>query len=147
MKSSRTLAGRITLSLLVAGVAGCGGAGSEAVVPGTASCTLVESVALGGTPVTLEICQELVGGASPSDIDNLRRSCVAPSSPPDAGIQVEARFQGAPCSHEGALGGCRITQGGKTVGNWYYKTGQSGDIQPDSIQQLCALIGATFVPA
>jgi hypothetical protein len=143
--------------LILTALAGCGGStgdptdaaqGVDGTIGGVGSCTLREVVGEAGqSGATLEICQELVGGATASDLASLRQGCVAPTGTADAGLQVQAQFRAAPCPHEHALGGCRITQAGKTVGNWYYETDSDVGSSPDQIRQLCAGIGGTYIPA
>src|SRR6185369_9568762 len=110
MRSSRTLfagaSASAALSLMAAGAIGCdgGGGGPDAVVPGAASCTLEETIPAGGSPPPkLRICQELVGGASASDIDNLRQGCMLPAGSATGTVQAEAHFLPAPCPHDDAL--------------------------------------------
>src|SRR5204862_4823104 len=64
-----------------------GDAGS---VAGTASCTLTEVAdAAGGT--TLQICQEIVSGATAAALASLRHACVSPTAGTAAGLQAHAQ--------------------------------------------------------
>ena len=146
-------AGPVVLLILTA-LGGCGGGSggattdADGAVSGVGSCTLQEVVGgLGQPGEALEICQEIVAGATASDLASLRQGCVSPTGTGDGGAQVQAQFRAAPCPHDRAVGGCRISQGGKTLGNWYYQTGSDVGPSPDEIRQLCAGIGGTFIPA
>lgn len=124
-------------------IGGCGGSSSPDVVPGTASCTVTQMVSGGGTVLSQRICQESIGLSS-AQVTQLKQQCMLPGGGlgADAGISQQATFASAPCSHDGALGGCRLLQGGVTVTSWYY---QMGPFTSADIQQLCTSVGATFV--
>ena len=139
MRSLGKRAATAAVIAVLATVAGCGGDGASA---GAGSCTLSESVSGAGL---LMICEEGTG-LSPADLDQLRQSCMLSGGLPDGGVQANAQFSAGPCSHVGALGGCRVTAGTMTVTIWYYTTG-AGGLGPADIQTLCAQSGATFVPA
>ena len=120
---------------------GCG-SGSDA-PPGTASCTISQMVSGGGTTLSQKICEEGTNLSS-SQAQQLMQQCmVGGGFGADAGFSQMATFASAPCSRDGALGGCRVTQAGMTVVAWYY---QMGSFTSADIQQLCASAGATFVP-
>jgi hypothetical protein len=103
---------------------------------GVASCTISESL---GTAV-IKLCDEVSGPADA--VAAIQQSCTAPAA--DAGVSVQANFQNGPCSHAGALGGCRVTDNAAVVTIWYYDDG-SGLQTPADIQMLCAADGATYV--
>jgi hypothetical protein len=106
---------------------------------GTASCTLSQML---GT-ISQKICEEGMNLSS-AQVQQLMQQCmVSGGFGPDAGISQQAGFAYGPCSHDGALGGCRVVQGGMTVVAWYYE--MPGFTSAD-IQQLCSGVGASFVP-
>lgn len=106
---------------------------------GTASCTISQMV---GT-ISQKLCEEGMNLSS-AQVQQLMQECmVGGGFGADAGISQQASFAYAPCSHDGALGGCRVVQGGMTVVAWYY---QMGTFTSADIQQLCSSAGATFVP-
>ena len=105
---------------------------------GTASCTISQMV---GT-ISQKLCEEGMNLSS-AQVQQLMQECmVSGGFGADAGISQQASFAYAACSHDGALGGCRVVQGGMTVVAWYYD--MPGFTSAD-IQQLCAGVGATFV--
>ena len=115
----------------------CGGGGGGAA--GEGSCTLSEGAADAG--LALQICEEATG-LSAAQLDQLRQSCmVSGGGLPDAGVAASAQFSNGPCSHVGALGGCRVAQGTISETIWYYAGGGA----PSDIQTLCAAAGATYV--
>ena len=65
----------------------------------------------------------------------------------DAGATVTAQLVDGPCSHVGALGACRVTNGGVSASIWYYGDGtdSGASMSPADIQMLCAAAGATYV--
>jgi hypothetical protein len=130
---------------VLATVAGCGGVGGgSGPGGGEGSCTLSESVP--GSGPALVICEEATG-LSPAAVEQLRQTCMLPTgSVPDAGVEAGAHFSYGPCSHVGAVGGCRVTTGAMTETIWYYAAG-AGAPGAAEIQTLCAQAGATFVPA
>jgi len=92
--------------------------------------------------VAIAICEE-ASGLTSAQLDQLRQQCVASGGGvPDGGVQAMAQFSAGPCSHAGALGGCRIVSGGMTATIWYYS---NGGFTSADIQMLCATAGATFV--
>ena len=115
------------------GLVNDGGVGTA----GVASCTLSES--LGGT--TLKLCEEVSGPADA--VQAVQQGCTAQGIP-DAGVQVQADFRNGPCSHTGALGGCRVAQGPAVATIWYYDDG-SGLQTPADIQMLCTSAGAQYI--
>jgi len=120
---------------------GCG-SGSDTAA-GTASCTVSQMLSGGGTTLSQKICEESTD-LSAAQVQQLKQQCmVSGGFGADAGLSQQATFSNGPCSHDGALGGCRVTQGGVTSTGWYY---QMGSFTSADIQQLCASAGATFVP-
>jgi hypothetical protein len=103
--------------------AGCGSGGSGGVV----SCTLGSNAGDGFVPA---LCQEVPA----IERTQVQQSCM---------LGATSQFTNGPCSHVGALGGCRQTTGPVTETIWYYDDG-SGQTSAD-IQMLCDGI-ATFVP-
>jgi hypothetical protein len=129
--------GGLAALALAAGTAfaGCGGDG------GVASCTLTENVGTG----TIKICEEI----SAANRQQLAQGCMSPGSVggPDSGVTLNAQLAYAPCSHEGALGGCRITNNGVTVTEWWYVFGDAGTSGTSlDIQMLCASVpGGVYI--
>jgi len=119
---------------------GCGGSDAP---PGTASCTISQMVSNGGLSLSQKICEE-GENLSASQVQQLMQECMVNNGfgGADAGISQMGTYAAAPCSHDGALGGCRVTQGGMTVVAWYY---QMGTFTSADIQQLCTTAGAQFV--
>jgi len=124
------------------GTAGCGG--SQEAVPGTASCTISQTLGAAGGMLSQRICEESMG-LSAAQVQQLMQQCMIPGGGPGgagAGFSQQAMFAPAPCSRDGALGGCRVVQAGMTVTAWYY---EMGTFTSADIQQLCTLAGETFV--
>jgi hypothetical protein len=122
---------------------GACGSSSDQGVPGTASCTISQMVSLGGTMLSQRICEE-ASGLSAAQEQQLKQQCMVPGGGlgADAGITQQETFAAGPCPRDGALGGCRVVQGGMTSIAWYY---QMGSFTSADIQQLCTNAGATFV--
>ncbi len=125
---------------------GCGGSSSDAAA-GTASCTISETVTGGGSTLGSKLCQE-VENLTAAQAQQFMQQCMlsgagAGGLGADAGINAQAIYAAGPCSHNGALGGCRISQAGITSIAWYY---QMGTFTSADIQQLCTTAGATFLP-
>ena len=102
-------------------------------------------VSAGGTTLSQRICEEDMG-LSPAQQQQLMQQCIVSGSGglgADAGISQHATFAAGPCSRDGALGGCRVVQGGITSIAWYY---QMGTFTAADIQQVCTAAGASFVP-
>src|SRR5262249_12075815 len=129
--------GLVALALAaVTAVAGCGGSS------GVVSCTLTESVGASGA---LKICEEVAA----ANRQQLAQGCMSPGGVggADSGVSLNAEFADAPCSHEGALGGCRITSGGVTVTEWWYAFGDAGVSGTSlDIRMLCANVpGGVYI--
>jgi len=120
-------------------LAGCGSDGDGG-GGGFASCTVGEQTPIGN----LMVCEE-ASGLTAASANQFQQSCMAPATPADAGVTVGATFAHTPCSHDGALGGCRIQMGGMTVTVWYYASGPTDTFTSSDIQSLCSSAGATFV--
>lgn len=124
---------------------GCGGSSSDAAA-GTASCTISETVTGGGSTIGSKLCQE-VENLTAAQAQQFMQQCMlsggAGGLGPDAGVNAQTIYAAGPCSHNGALGGCSIIQGGITSIAWYY---QMGTFTSADIQQLCTTAGATFLP-
>ena len=123
-------------------ISGCGGSSSDAVA-GTASCTISQMLGGGGTTLSQKICEEGMNLTAAQAQQLMQQCMVTGGLGPDAGLSQQATFSSGPCSRDGALGGCRVAQGGMTVVAWYY---EMGTFTSADIQQLCTTAGATFVP-
>jgi ABC-type phosphate transport system substrate-binding protein len=125
---------------------GCGGGSSSQAAAGTSSCTVSESVTGGGSTLASKICEEAEDLTS-AQAQQFMQQCTLSAGngglDADAGVMAQAIYVNGPCSHDGALGGCRLVQGGQTSVGWYY---QMGAFTSADIMQLCANAGATFVP-
>ena len=120
----------LVLSLGV-GAAGCdGGGGSEGGGGDLVSCTTT-------FPTNRVMCEEIVG-LSAAGAENYRDFCLTLLTP-----QEQADFELRPCSHVGAVGGCRIAQGPTSVTEWYYAA--AGFTAAD-VKTGCSGNGATFIP-
>ena len=94
---------------------GCGGSSSQAAA-GTSSCTLSETVTGGGSTIGSKICEE-ADNLTATQAQQFMQQCMLSGGGglgADAGISAQAIYASGPCSHEGALGGCRVVQGGMT---------------------------------
>lgn len=134
---------RRVLLLVGALLAACGSDDESEAGAGLVSCT-VSTDAFDGT--VLKLCSEVSGAAAAQVQQGCRSQSV---SLPDGGptITQRAEFRAGPCSHVGALGGCRTTVQGTTSTLWYYGIGDSGTGQTsEDIERLCLGIGAEFVP-
>ena len=144
-RTSVVLARRLALVSVLTVWLGSGGCGGSSAVPGTASCTVSQMVSSGGLMVSQRICEES-SGLSAAQVQQLMQQCMLPGGGgglgADAGISQGAMYEPGPCSHDGALGGCRFVQGAVTSTAWYY---QMGSFTSADIQQLCTLAGAMFV--
>ena len=131
----------ITLVILATGfTGGCGGGSDVGSYSGVVSCSISESA---GDGILLQLCQEVTGYTA-QQAQQVEQGC-SQMLGTDAGVGADVKGSFQPCSHVHALGGCKITQGGLSVTEWYYDDG-SGLQTPASIQTLCAGLG-TFVPA
>jgi hypothetical protein len=81
-----------------------------------------------GTP---EVCIEVMGGTA-QDLANNQSSCAA----------AHASFAFAPCSHTGALGGCREALAGSAITTWYYQ----GTMTVSDVQMTCAQAASSGLP-
>jgi len=117
-------------------VLGCGSGGSGS-AGNTVSCSTSYTSGDGSTvPFS---CQD-IAGATAAQISSGMRDCTT-SALGDAGAAYTAAFSNAPCSHQGALGGCRSMTGTITVTNWAYQTGETLTL----FQSVCTSSGGTFV--
>ena len=121
------------------GPAACGG-GDGGALSGIDSCTLGEQTPLG----TIMVCEE-ASGLDATSVSQFQMGCMGPPSGADAGLTINVHFEHAPCSHEGALGGCRVRSRGETVTGWYYNIGSTNTFTSRDIESLCNSTGATFV--
>lgn len=132
-------------------LAACGsGSGSDAdggldagggAFTGTASCTGTQMVTQGGQTLTMKVCAEWTGLSAQQAVA-YRAGCGEGTF--DASTSTQQRvFANVPCSHEGALGACRVTLLGVTQTGWYYDDDTGFTVE--AIQQLCAQQGGTFV--
>jgi hypothetical protein len=140
----------VAVMALTAGASACsgdGGSGNGADGGGspgggsTVSCTLTQGSA--SDPLQVAICEE-VAGLPAAQVEQLRQECMA-AALPDAGVTAQAVFANRACSHDNALGGCRVAAtGGVAATIWYYAA-PSGGFTADDIRMLCAASGATYV--
>jgi hypothetical protein len=145
--------GWIFTVVLTAATAACGG-GSKvgesdgsvigadgSIVTGgdAASCTTSESL---GTFGVLKICSE-IDAPTAAQRSTLQQGCQGTLSLPDAGVTADIMYADAPCTHTGALGGCRVTSGGVTETVWYYS---EPGLTASTVQQLCAGTGTYVAP-
>lgn len=87
---------------------------------------------MNGVPV---ICVE-GNGLAASEVESNRRSCE----------QQGSTFSTSPCSHERALGGCRMSRDGATLTTWYYEDTPAHTTEDQqSIREICAGLGVQFV--
>jgi len=64
---------------------------------------------------------------------------------PDESTAYAVTCAEAPCSREGALGGCQITAAdGAPLTSWYYQDPQ-GDRSVDDVRAMCTAIHTTYV--
>lgn len=110
-------------------LAACGGGSGG--VGGTFSCTALWAGGDAG-PAHPAVCAEGSGGTA-QDYQKNRAMCTGPNS----------QFANVPCTHQNALGGCRIHQGGVTITTWYYADTDFNSVA--DIQKICSGIGLTFV--
>jgi hypothetical protein len=89
---------------------------------------------------TTKICEEVAGTQAA-----LQDTCTRPDAGA-TGITVSSEFAAAPCSRDGAVGGCRISQPSFTLTDWWYATGSSDDPTPEKVQQLCTGLGTFVAP-
>src|SRR5204862_8174179 len=129
----------VLLAAMTGLLAGCGSDGDGGGA-GVASCTVGEQTPIGN----LMVCEE-ASGLTAASANQFQQSCMVPATPADAGVTARAQFAHAPCSHAGALGGCRVQMGGMTVTVWYYAAGSTDTFTSSDIQSLCSSAGATFV--
>jgi hypothetical protein len=122
----------------IVGCSGSSAGGADgAVTSGVVSCTVSQS---SGPGTAVMVCLEGSGTLR----GPLELECMGP---PDAGSPVtgasnQGHFAQAPCSHDGAVGGCLSTVLGSSQTSWYYA---ASGITADQVRQLCPGTGATFV--
>jgi hypothetical protein len=127
--SGRVVGLGLSLAITVAAL----GCGSQ---PTAVSCTISTPTDEG---LTLTVCQQF-DGLTPIDQELWSTSCYVSQGSADAPTNATARFDYAPCTRVGVLGGCQPA-GSMTITSWYYAGGPytAADIPP-----LCAQ-GSTFV--
>jgi hypothetical protein len=116
----------------IAFASSCGG-GNELV-----SCTIVQAQGAAGL---VGLCEEV----APSMSDELRMRCAAADGGASGGPTVTYAAQ--PCSHVGAIGGCRFTEGTITATDWTYSNGTPPGMSAGSVRARCAGLNppGTFV--
>ena len=89
----------------------------------------------------MKICTEWTG-VSAQQLEAYRLGCGEGSL--EGGVATQQRvFAAAPCGHEGALGGCRVTLAGVSQTGWYYDDDTGFTLA--TVQQVCGQAGGTFV--
>jgi len=117
---------------------GCGSpAGSGG---GNGSCTISTTVSAAGISLTQKGCEELSGVSAAQQLAFMQQ-CMPSSGQADAGFSEQVSYSAGACSHDGAVGGCRITQAAGTLTTWFYTGGQTAA----EIQQQCTASNGTFV--
>ncbi|MGH7735992.1 MAG: hypothetical protein ACREOE_20415, partial [Gemmatimonadales bacterium] len=97
------------------------------------------TVSTPGVTLTQKGCDEL-SGVSAAQAQAFMQQCMT-SSGQDAGFSEQITYSAGACSHDGAVGGCRITQAGETLTTWFYTGGQTAA----EVQQQCTASNGTFV--
>jgi len=129
----RWFVGTVVAAFLSAGVAGCGGQGNDG---GGGSADVVSCTTV--FPTDVISCEEFGGPLPAASVEQYRNFCLTLLTP-----QEQASFSSGPCSHTGAVGGCRMAQGPASVTQWYYSA--SGYTE-DEVRMGCSGNGAMFIP-
>jgi hypothetical protein len=117
---------------------GCGSSSPAASANG--SCTISTTVSAAGMTATKKGCEEL-SNVSTAQAQAFMQQCMTTSGQADAGFSQQITYAAGACSHDGAVGGCRVTQAGGTLTIWFYTGGQTAA----QVQQQCAATNGTFV--
>ena len=137
--SARSLVLALVLMFALA-TGGCGSSSSAGSANANGSCTISTTVSAGGITLTQKGCEE-AEGLSAAQLQAFMQQCMPTSGAgADAGFSQQITYAAGACSRAGAIGGCRITQGGETITTWFYTAGQTAA----EIQQQCASAGGTF---
>jgi len=73
-------------------------------------------------------------GATPDYVEKNRQDCA----------KQGGAFALGPCSHAGAVGGCRVSSGSESVTTWYY--GGDGTTTTADVQKICAGLASVGAP-
>lgn len=121
--------GRASALLLATIVVACGSDDSGAEF----SCTAAGFGTADGGARPPGVCVE-GAGASPDDVEKNRQDCA----------RQGGTFALGSCSRAGAVGGCRVSNGGQSVTTWYY--GGDGSTTTADVQKICSGLASVGAP-